>query len=196
MKIVWTDRTDNGRVSYTAHSGMIFGTYWVDKNGNHPYMVFTRSGGHRRIILSVGNNRGQHRIHVRNRLEFILKCLDNNLSFDLLPNENPKFDDVEHNPANIPEPSRSMDVDGIYIGRVYKHYKGNLYRVLMVTNRGSTRPGFVKTVCYRDIDTGAEWSRSFDEFVPSKYQLVPYGTKRETTDTFKQSERNKGKPNV
>lgn len=185
MKIHWTQQMETDRTRFTAHAGLVFGQYWVGPEGNMAYMVFTRHGGMRRVILSVGSNRGKYRIDPRKRLEFLLTCLDNHLSFDLLPNENPEHPDVTYNPKNIPKPGKALDIDGVMVGRLYKHHTGRIYRVVMITNRNSTKPNFVKTVCYRDIATGLEWSRPFDEFEPSKYQLVPVGTKYDAVKDFR-----------
>lgn len=188
MKIHWTQQREENRTKFTAHVGLVFGQYWVGPDGNMAYMAFTRHGGARRVILSVGDNRGKHRVDPRARLEFLLTCLDNHLSFDLLPNENPAHPDVVVNLHNAPKIGKALDIDGLYVGRLYRHHAGGIYRIVMITNRFSNKPNFVKTVCYRDILTGNEWSRPFDEFEPSKYQLVPYGTKLTAPSSFRISE--------
>lgn len=187
MKLHWTEQKEETGVRYSTRTGRFHASYFRDADGNTPYSVYINENNKRLTILSVGNNRGRHATIARERLEFIIVCLDNNLSFDLLPSEDPKFKDVKYQPRRIPKPPVVADIDGVYIGRVYRHHKGTLYRVLMVTNRfaDNSHPDMPKTICYRDIETGHEWSRPFDQFTPAKFQLVPYGEKRETTSTFK-----------
>ncbi len=187
MKIHWSGQTEGKGTRYTARMGSFNASFYRDSDGNTPYSVYIMNNGRRLTILSVGNNRGKHAINARARLEFLITCLDNNLDFDLLPNENPDHKDVSYRPELIPKPPVSANIDGIYIGRVYRHHKGSIYRALMVTNRSEdgSHPDMPKTICYRDIDTGDEWSRPFDQFTPSKFQLIPYGEKRETDINFK-----------
>lgn len=187
MKIHWSGQSEGKGTRYTARVGSIHASFYRDSDGNTPYSLYTMINGRRMVILSVGNNRGKHAINARVRLDFLMTCLDNNLSFDLLPNENPEHKDVTYRPEIIPKPPVSANIDGLYMGRLYRHHSGRLYRVLMVTNRleDGSHPDMPKTVCFRDIDSGAEWSRPFVQFTPEKFQLVPYGEKRVTNIDFK-----------
>ncbi len=187
MKIHWAGQSEGKGTRYTARVGSIHASFYRDSDGNTPYSLYVLNKGRRMVILSVGNNRGRHSINARVRLEFMMTCLDNNLTFDLLPNEDPEHNDVTYRPEVIPAPPKTALIDGLYMGRLYRHHSGSLYRVLMVTNRleDGSHPDMPKTVCYRDIDTGAEWSRPIVQFTPEKFQLVPYGEKRVTDINFK-----------
>lgn len=46
----------------------------------------------------------------------------------------------------------------------WKHYNGNEYEVLMLTNELSTNPKYPVTVVYKNIHTGSTWSKPFDDW--------------------------------
>lgn len=58
------------------------------------------------------------------------------------------------------------------VGKLYKHYKGNVYRVLHIANEKSDRPGWPITVVYQDIDSHAVWARTLEEWNGSSYTLI------------------------
>lgn len=174
MKIQWTVTPTGNRTKFSAHSGLIRATYWADEDGkNYPYEIYVRSGGRRKIILRVENNHGASQVNAKARCEFLLACLDNNLAFEFLDIEEVRHPGTVYQPDNIPVPPKFYDVDGLLVGRVYRHHAGDFYRVILITNRGVEKPGWVKTVCYRNILTGVEFSRPFVEFTKERYTLVP-----------------------
>lgn len=189
MKIQWTVTEEGNRVKFTAHAGLIRATYWNEGNGsNYPYEIYVRSGGRRKIILRVENNpKGPDLIDAKTRCEFLLASYDNNLDVDFLSIEKPQYPGTIYQPDNIPNAPKFYDVDGVLIGRVYQHHSGDYYRVILITNRGVEKPGWVKTVSYRNIITGAEFSRPFDEFTPDRYTLLPLNTKMVPKHDFRRA---------
>lgn len=187
MKIQWTIADDiDGRIKYTAHLGLIRATYWNVNNGeNFPYEIYIRSGGRRKIILRVENNlAGPKLIDAKSRCEFLLICLDNFLGYEPLHCEMPQHQGTIYQPDNIPTVPRFYHVDGLYINRIYQHHSGSYYRLVLITNRQSDNANWPKTACYRNIFTGAEWSRPFAEFTEERYKLVAPFTKVETDVSF------------
>ena len=59
-------------------------------------------------------------------------------------------------------------------GETYRHNNGSLYRVDLVANVDSDRPGYPVTVCYRGED-GRAWSKTLGEFL-AKMTRVESGT--------------------
>ncbi len=54
------------------------------------------------------------------------------------------------------------------IGSLWEHYKGGLYRVMMMTNTASTFPErFPVSVVYMNDDTGKVWSRPLQQWSES-----------------------------
>lgn len=189
MKIQWSVREEGNRVKFTAHAGLIRATYWNEGNGrNFPYEIYVRSGGRRKVILRVENNpKGPDLIDAKTRCEFLLASYDNNLAFDFLSIEETRHSGTIYQPDNIPGVPKFFDVDGVLIGRVYRHHAGEYYRVILITNRGVDKPGWVKTVCYRNILTGAEFSRAFDEFTSDRYTLIDVQSKMSPKTDFRRA---------
>lgn len=189
MKIQWTVTEEHNRVKFTGHAGLIRATYWNEGNGrNFPYEIYVRSGGRRKIILRVENNpKGPDLIDAKTRCEFLLASFDNNLSVDFLSIEEPRHNGTIYQPDNIPGAPKFYDVDGILIGRIYQHHAGEYYRVILITNRGVEKPGWTKTVCYRNILTGSEFSRPFDEFTPDRYTLIDVHSKMSAKTDFRRA---------
>ena len=55
----------------------------------------------------------------------------------------------------------------VNIGATYKHFKGNLYKVIDIVNDSSSEgPDFKKIVIYQALyGEGTKWARSYEEFI-------------------------------
>lgn len=187
MKINWTLTDENGETRYVARLGSIHARFWVcQKTHTCRYEIFFKHGGKRRIILQVFDNpiHQPKTIDARLRCEYILVCLDNNLRFNLLPIEKEGRGSVWSPDKIPPTPKFFREIEGISIGRVYRHYKGGLYRIIMIGNAGLNNPDWPVTIGYRDIITGQEYCRARSEFTSDKYTLVPINEVIDTGLTF------------
>ena len=55
---------------------------------------------------------------------------------------------------------------------LWEHKKGNVYRVLMLTNMTATDGRYPKTISYENIDTGERYSRPLKQWHSSMTPLV------------------------
>lgn len=60
------------------------------------------------------------------------------------------------------------------INSTWQHYNGNVYKVVLITNMGSTRPEYPVTVVYINVFNGTWWSRPVSEWSRSMTQLSSY----------------------
>lgn len=55
-------------------------------------------------------------------------------------------------------------LDRLFGCELYKHHSGRVYQLICVANTVVTDPSYVPTAVYKDIDTGAVYSRPYAEF--------------------------------
>lgn len=56
---------------------------------------------------------------------------------------------------------------------IYRHISsGSLYKFLLETNKGSTKPSFKHTAVYSSLATGSTYSRPMEEFL-EKFENIP-----------------------
>ena len=62
-------------------------------------------------------------------------------------------------------------MQAIIVGKIYKHYKGNLYKIITLANHSETLEDMI---VYKSVDTGKVWVRPakmWNETVDSKGTL-------------------------
>ncbi len=187
MRVVWSQKRENGQITYSARYGLIHFEYKAEADGNLPYIVWIRSSGRRITLLQVVHNpAGPEQIDVRARCEFIGACLDNYLSFELLDIEKHETSKVDL--ERKPQPGRVNEVCGLFINRTYV-YNGSrgthYYRVYSIMNNSPKNDSREILVGYRDIFSGDEWGCAVEKFTPEKYQLLRVDTKVVAPHDFK-----------
>ena len=60
------------------------------------------------------------------------------------------------------ETVKTTEERSVHLGEVYKHFKGNLYKIVAIAEHSETGE---KLVIYESLETQKQWARPYDAFI-------------------------------